>query len=86
MAGAKLVMPGPKLDGASVYELLETEGVTFSAAVPTVWLGLLAYLRDRPASSPRLKRVVIGGSACPRADDRRRSRRTTASRSPTPGA
>ena len=44
--GAKLVMPGPKLDGASVYELLETEGVTFSAAVPTVWLMLLTHMRE----------------------------------------
>src|SRR5215469_15955743 len=44
--GAKLVMPGQKLDGPSVHELLETEGVTFSAAVPTVWLGLLTHLRE----------------------------------------
>ena len=66
-AGAKLVMPGQKLDGASVYELLETEGVTFSAAVPTVWLGLLTYLRENSIRLNTLKRVVIGGSAVPEA-------------------
>ena len=65
--GAKLVMPGPKLDGASVHELLETEGVTFSAAVPTVWQGLLQYLETSGARLSTLKRVVIGGSACPEA-------------------
>ncbi len=63
--GAKLVMPGPKLDGASVHELLESEGVTFSAAVPTVWQGLLQYLDASGARLSTLKRVVIGGSACP---------------------
>ncbi|MBS0332908.1 MAG: AMP-binding protein, partial [Proteobacteria bacterium] len=65
--GAKLVMPGQKLDGASVYELLETEGVTFSAAVPTVWQMLLGHLRDNKAKLSTLKRVVIGGSAVPEA-------------------
>jgi fatty-acyl-CoA synthase len=65
--GAKLVMPGQKLDGPSVYELLETEGVTFSAAVPTVWLGLLTHLRETGGKLTTLKRVVIGGSAVPEA-------------------
>jgi len=65
--GAKLVMPGQKLDGASVHELLETEGVTFSAAVPTVWLGLLTHLRETGGKLSTLKRVVIGGSAVPEA-------------------
>ena len=65
--GAKLVMPGPKLDGASVYELLETEGVTFSAAVPTVWQGLLLYMQTNKSKLTTLKRVVIGGSAVPEA-------------------
>jgi fatty-acyl-CoA synthase len=65
--GAKLVMPGQKLDGASVYELLETEGVTFSAAVPTVWQMLLTHLRETKAKLTTLKRVVIGGSAVPEA-------------------
>ncbi len=67
MAGAKLVMPGAKLDGASVYELLESEGVTFTAAVPTVWLMLLQYLRETKAKLTTLKRVAIGGSAVPEA-------------------
>jgi fatty-acyl-CoA synthase len=67
MCGAKLVMPGAKLDGASVYELLETEKVTFTAAVPTVWLMLLNYLRESKAKLTTLKRVAIGGSAVPEA-------------------
>lgn len=67
MSGANLVMPGAKLDGASLHELLEGEGVTMTAAVPTVWLGLLEYLEKTGAELSTLKRVVIGGSACPRA-------------------
>ncbi len=67
MTGAALVMPGAKLDGASVYELLDTYKVTFTAAVPTVWLMLLQDLEKTGATLPHLKRVVIGGSACPRA-------------------
>ena len=67
MMGAKMVMPGMKLDGASVYELLETEKVTFSAAVPTVWLMLLQHLQKDNVRPSTLKRVTIGGSACPRA-------------------
>ncbi|MFA5120322.1 3-(methylthio)propionyl-CoA ligase [Zavarzinia sp.] len=66
MAGAKIVMPGAALDGASVYELLETEGVTMTAAVPTVWLMLLQYLEREGKTLSTLKRVVIGGSAAPR--------------------
>ena len=66
-AGAKLVMPGAKLDGASVHELLETEGVTFSAAVPTVWQMLLQHLRATNGKLTTLKRAVIGGSAVPEA-------------------
>jgi fatty-acyl-CoA synthase len=66
-AGAKLVLPGPRLDGASVYELLESEAVTFSAAVPTVWQGLLDHLDSRSLRLSTLKRVLIGGSACPEA-------------------
>ena len=65
--GAKLVMPGPKLDGASVHELLESEQVNFSAAVPTVWQMLLQHLRDTGGKLTSLKRVVIGGSAVPEA-------------------
>lgn len=67
MTGAKLVMPGARLDGASLHELLEGEGVTMTAAVPTVWLGLLQHLEKTGAGLSTLKRVVIGGSACPRA-------------------
>ena len=66
MAGAALVMPGPRLDGASLHDLLDNEEVTCTAAVPTVWLGLLKHLRERGAWLKTLKRVVIGGSACPR--------------------
>ena len=64
-AGSKLVMPGAKMDGASIYELIVSEGVTFSAAVPTVWQGLLAHLREHRLSIPSVKRVLIGGSAVP---------------------
>jgi fatty-acyl-CoA synthase len=68
MAGAKLVLPGPKLDGASLHELIVGERVTFTAAVPTLWLGLLNFLNTDPAlAMPDLERVVIGGSACPEA-------------------
>jgi fatty-acyl-CoA synthase len=63
--GAKLVMPGAKMDGASIHELLETEGVTFSAAVPTVWQMLLQHLDATNGKLSTLKKVVIGGSACP---------------------
>jgi fatty-acyl-CoA synthase len=66
MVGAKLVMPGGKMDGASIYELLDAEKVTFSAAVPTVWLMLLQYLEETGRKLPHLNKVVIGGSACPR--------------------
>jgi fatty-acyl-CoA synthase len=67
MTGASLVFPGPKLDGASIYELLDTYKVTFTAGVPTVWLMLLQHLEAAGGKLPHLKRVVIGGSACPRA-------------------
>lgn len=65
MCGAKVVMPGAKLDGMSVYELLESEKVTFTAAVPTVWQGLLGFLRENNLKPTTLKRVAIGGSAVP---------------------
>ena len=67
MLGAKMVMPGARMDGASIYELLDTEKVTFTAAVPTVWLMLLQHLEETGKKLPYLKKVVIGGSACPRA-------------------
>jgi fatty-acyl-CoA synthase len=66
MVGAKLVMPGPKLDGDSVCELLTNERVTMTAAVPTVWLALLQYLEKTGKTLPDMTRVVIGGSAAPR--------------------
>ncbi|HVX77985.1 MAG TPA: fatty-acid--CoA ligase [Bradyrhizobium sp.] len=64
--GTKLVMPGPKLDGASVYELMDTEKVTYTAGVPTVWLMLLNYMAANNLKLPHLKMVVCGGSAMPR--------------------
>lgn len=64
-AGAKLVLPGARMDGESLYELIEQEGVTFSAAVPTVWQGLLQYLRGTGRAFSTLHRVVIGGAAPP---------------------
>jgi fatty-acyl-CoA synthase len=67
MVGSALVLPGAKLDGASIYELLDKYKVTFTAAVPTVWLMLLQDLEKTGATLPHLKRVIIGGSACPRA-------------------
>ncbi len=67
MVGGALVMPGGKLDGAAIYELLDKYRVTFTAAVPTVWLMLLQHLESHDLKLPYLKHVVIGGSACPRA-------------------
>ena len=66
MVGTKLVMPGPKLDGASVYELLSTEKVTHTAGVPTVWLMLLQYMAKENLKLPDLRMVICGGSAMPR--------------------
>ncbi|RYG27300.1 MAG: long-chain fatty acid--CoA ligase, partial [Burkholderiales bacterium] len=63
--GSKLVLPGAKMDGESIYELLDGEKVTFTAAVPTVWLMLLQYLESTGKKLPHLNRVVIGGSAVP---------------------
>ncbi len=65
MIGCKLVFPGPALDGKSLYELFESEKITFSAGVPTVWLGLLNYLKQNNLKFSTFKRTVIGGSACP---------------------
>ncbi len=67
IAGAKLVFPGPKMgDGATLQALIEEEEVTYSAGVPTVWLNLLKYLDETGKQVDTLKRVVIGGAACPR--------------------
>ena len=65
MTGAKLVFPGPAMDGKSVYELIEAEKVTFAAGVPTVWQMLLGHMKPAQLSFSTLKRTVIGGSACP---------------------
>jgi len=63
--GAKLVFPGAALDGKSLYELFEAEKVTATAGVPTVWLNLLAYLKESGLKFSTLQKVVVGGSACP---------------------
>ena len=65
MMGAKLVFPGPGLDGKSLYELFESERVTLSAGVPTVWQGLLGYVDANDLSFSTMRRTIIGGSACP---------------------
>jgi len=65
LVGAKLVFPGCALDGKSLHELFEREKVTFSAGVPTVWAGLIQYMRDNKVRLSTLKRTVIGGAACP---------------------
>ena len=65
LVGAKLVLPGPNLDGRSLYELFEAEHVTFSGGVPTIWFGLLNHLESHQLRFSTLKRTVIGGSACP---------------------
>ncbi|MBC8637759.1 long-chain-fatty-acid--CoA ligase [Caballeronia sp. EK] len=67
MNGCKLVLPGPKLDGASLYELIEGEGVTCSAGVPTIWLGLTQHMEQHDLSLSTMKRTVVGGSAMPEA-------------------
>ncbi len=67
MVGAKLVFPGPRLDGESLAELMNGEGVTDAWGVPTVWLGLLKHMREAGKRFQSLKHVLIGGSAAPRA-------------------
>ncbi len=65
LVGAKLVFPGPALDGKSVYELIEAEKVNYAAGVPTVWQMLLGHMKPNKLQFSTLKRTVIGGSACP---------------------
>ncbi|MBF5004730.1 3-(methylthio)propionyl-CoA ligase [Diaphorobacter caeni] len=65
LTGAKVVFPGPALDGKSVYELIEAEGVTMAAGVPTVWQMLLNHVAANGLKFHSLKRTIIGGSACP---------------------
>lgn len=65
MVGARMVFPGAALDGKSIYELLESEGVTVSAGVPTVWLALLNHVQSVAGRFSTMRRTLIGGSACP---------------------
>lgn len=66
MCGAKMVMPGAQMDGKSLYELMELEQVTLSAGVPTIWMMLLAYVKEAGKQFSSMRRTVIGGSAAPR--------------------
>ncbi|HOM12250.1 MAG TPA: 3-(methylthio)propionyl-CoA ligase [Rubrivivax sp.] len=65
MSGTKLVLPGPKLDGASVYELMESERVTVSAGVPTIWQGMLQHVEANQLKFSTMRRTAVGGSAMP---------------------
>ncbi len=65
LTGCKVVFPGPAMDGKSLYELMEAEGVTYAAGVPTIWQMLLGYMDAQGLKFSTLKRTVIGGSACP---------------------
>jgi fatty-acyl-CoA synthase len=65
MSGTKMVMPGPRLDGASLYGLMSREKVTLSAGVPTIWAGLLDFCDREGVKLDALERVIIGGSAAP---------------------
>jgi len=67
MNGAKLVLPGPALDGASLYELIESEKPQLLMGVPTVWLGLLQFLREGNHTLESVETALVGGSAAPRA-------------------
>src|SRR5690606_13155843 len=69
--GCKLVLPGSRLDGASLHDLCEREGVTFAAAVPTAWQALLQHLDDTGGRLTTLRRVLVGGAACPESIIRR---------------
>ena len=65
LTGAKVVYPGPAMDGKSIYELMEAEKVTFAAGVPTIWQMLLTHMQSNGLKFSSLNRTVIGGSACP---------------------
>lgn len=67
LTGAQLVLPGPRLDGAGLLEIIRSEGVTISAGVPTIWMNLLNYCDKEGQSVAPLRRVVVGGAACPQA-------------------
>ncbi|GAA4005696.1 3-(methylthio)propionyl-CoA ligase [Hymenobacter fastidiosus] len=65
LIGCKLVLPGPGLDAASLFELFEQEKVTFSAGVPTIWFGLLTFMREKKARFSTLHKMIVGGASCP---------------------
>ena len=67
IGGAKLVLPGPRLDPASLYELMETERVTVSAGVPTIWMGLIQHVEQHKLRFTTMRRTGVGGSAMPKA-------------------
>jgi len=67
IGGARLVLPGPRLDAASLYELMETERVTVSAGVPTIWMGLIQHVEQHGLRFSTMRRTGVGGSAMPRA-------------------
>ena len=67
VAGTKLVLPGPKLDGPSLFELMDTEQVTISAGVPTIWMGLIQHVEQNNLRFAHMKRTCVGGSAMPMA-------------------
>ncbi len=67
VAGTKLVLPGPKLDGPSLYELMDAEQVTISAGVPTIWMGLIQHVEQNNLRFAHMKRTCVGGSAMPMA-------------------
>lgn len=65
VVGCKLVLPGPGMDGASLAKLIDGEGITLALGVPTIWLGLIAALREAGSTAPSMTRTVVGGSAMP---------------------
>ena len=67
MCGAKMVLPGARMDGEALYELMENEAVTLSAGVPTIWMMLLAYMKENNKKLTTMQRTVIGGAAAPKA-------------------
>ena len=67
ISGAKLVLPGPRLDPASLYELMESERVTVSAGVPTIWMGLIQHVEQHQLRFSTMRRTGVGGSAMPKA-------------------
>jgi fatty-acyl-CoA synthase len=67
MSGAKMVMPGARMDGESLYELMENEQVTLSAGVPTIWMMLLGYMKENNKKLTTMQRTIIGGAAAPKA-------------------